>query len=266
MHILTERFIQFAMLAGILTSALCSCIGIYVILKRIVFLGIAISEVSALGVAAGLMIGFDPTASAIALAVAAAVAFWLTGERRSVSKESVVAFAYIAAAALTVILVAKNPAAESKGLDLITGNLLYVQARDLVLMGTVTAAVLGIHFAFSRSFFFVSFDRETASAIGLRAGWYDLLIYLTLGVSVAVSMKVAGILFVFGSLVVPPLAGMLFGKRMGTIISLAILFAVLSCVAGVLLSLALDWPTAPTIILVMCTLFLLLAAVRRVVK
>jgi ABC-type Mn2+/Zn2+ transport system permease subunit len=266
MHILTERFIQFAMLASVLTGVLCSFIGIYVILKRIVFLGIAISEISALGVAAGLMIGFDPTASAIALAVVAAVAFWLSGERRSVSRESIIAFAYIAAAALTVVLIAKNPAAESKGLDLITGNLLYVQAADLVVMGTVAAAVLGIHVAFSRSFLFVSFDRETAAAIGLRAGLYDLLIYLTLGISVAVSMKVAGILFVFGSLVVPPLTGMLFGRRMITIVSAAIFVAVLSCVLGVLLSLTLDWPTAPTIILVMCALFLLLAAVRKAMK
>jgi zinc transport system permease protein len=266
MHILAERFIQLALLASVLTGALCGFVGIYVILKRIVFLGIAISEVSALGVAAGLMIGLDPTASALALALGATIAFWLFGERRSVSRESIIAFAYTMAAALAVILVAKNPAAESKGLDLVTGNLLYVRARDLIIMGIVAATILGVHIALVKSFLFVSFDRETASAVGLRSGWYDLLIYLSLGVSVAVSMKISGILFVFGSLVVPPLAGMLFGRRMGAILLAATLFAVASCVGGVLLSVRLDWPTAPTIVLVMCALFLVLAATRRALK
>jgi ABC-type Mn2+/Zn2+ transport system permease subunit len=266
MELLGERFVQNAMLASVMIGALCAFIGVYVILKRIAFVGVAISEISALGVAAGLMIGFDPTASAVALAAAAAAAFWYFGGDRSVPREGIVAYSYVLAAALAVILIAENPAAEARGIDLLSGNLLFVSSRDLVLVGIVTGIVLAIHIVLARTFLFVSFDRETAAAHGLHAGFYDFLMYLTVGVSAAVSMKFAGVLFVIGSLVAPPLAAMLIARKTGGLILSSVLFAVVSCAAGVPLSIVLDWPTAPTIVLVMCAIVPAAAAARRALR
>ncbi len=266
MELLGERFVQNAMLASVIVGALCAFIGVYVILKRIAFVGVAISEISALGIAAGLMIGLDPTAAAIVLAAAAATAFWYFGENRSVPREGIVAFSYVLAAALAAILIAKNPAAEARGIDLLSGNLLYVQGRDLARVGTVAGVVLAVHVVLARTFLFVSFDRETAAATGLRAGFYDFLIYLTVGVSAAVSMKFAGVLFVIGALVAPPLAGMLVARRTGGMIASSVIFAVVSCAGGVLLSISLDWPTAPTIVLVMCAIVPAAAAARRALR
>jgi len=266
MELLGERFVQNAMLASVMIGGLCAFIGVYVILKRIAFVGVAISEISALGVAAGLMLGLDPTVSAIVLAAAAATAFWYFGDNRAVPREGIVAFSYVVAAALAVILIAKNPAAEARGIDLLSGNLLYVETGDLALVGIVAGVVLAVHILLAKTFLFVSFDRETASATGIKAEFYDFLIYLTVGVSAAVSMKFAGVLFVIGSLAAPPLAGMLLARRTGGLIVSSVLVAVASCAGGVPLSIALDWPTAPTIVLVMCAVVPAAAAARRVLR
>jgi ABC-type Mn2+/Zn2+ transport system permease subunit len=266
MELLGERFVQHAMLASMVIGGLCAFIGVYVILKRIAFVGVAISEISALGVAAGLMLGLDPTAAAIGLAAIAATAFWYFGENRPVPREGIVAFSYVVAAALAVILIAKNPAAEARGIDLLSGNLLYVEARDLALVGIVAGVVLVVHVLLAKTFLFVSFDRETAAATGIHAGFYDFLIYLTVGVSAAVSMKFAGVLFVIGSLAVPPLAGMLVARRIGGLTAWSVLIAVSSCASGVPLSIALDWPTAPTIVLVMCAVVPAAAVARRALR
>jgi ABC-type Mn2+/Zn2+ transport system permease subunit len=265
-EILNERFIRYALAAAILSGSLCSFVGVYVVLKRIAFVGIAVAETAALGVAAGLMLGWNPTATSLALALVAACAFWLFGARRTLSRESILAFTYVFASALAVVLIAKNPAAESRGLDLVSGNLLYVRPADIIAIAATAAVIVPMHLVFRKSLAFVSFDQETAAAVGLRARTYDLFVYLSLGLSIAVSMKVAGVLFVFGSLIVPPLTGLLLCRRLNTSFVVAVGMSVATVAAGTVCSVFLDWPTAPTIIVVMCAVFVAAAAVRTIVR
>jgi len=263
--ILGEQFIQYSLAAAILVGCLCSILGVYVILRRIVFLGITISEVSALGVALGLFLGFDPSLSSILVTTVAILIFWIPMNDGSISKESIIGFAYVIAAASSVILVAKNPLAEAKGLDLISGNLLYVQRGDILVLAATLLVVLLLQVLFYRTFLFVSFDPETASTMGIKASFYDLLIYLTLGLGVAISMKVAGVLFVFGFLIIPPLAGFLFSRRIVWVFVLGALFSIIVSFAGVLISVRFDWPTSPTILVAAGAVFLFLVFLRRLV-
>ncbi len=259
MEILSEEFVRYAMAAGAVIGGLCAFLGVYVILKRIVFLGIALAEVSALGVAAGLALGINPMGSAIFLTVLAVTLFWMPYRGRSVSRESIIGFSYVLAAALAVILIAKNPMAESRGLDLVSGNLLYVEDHDLVIVGVLAACIAILHAVLYRNFLLVSFDAETAQASGMHASLYDFLIYLSIGATVGVTMKVAGVLFVFGSLVVPPLAGLILFRRMRSIFIASVLVGILSAFAGIVISTTLDWPTSPSILLTSCCLVILIA-------
>ncbi len=264
--VLGEQFIQYALAASVLVGCLCSILGVYVILKRIVFLGITISEVSALGVALGLFLGLNPSLSSIVITTVAVLIFWIPMNGGSVSKESIIGFAYVIAAALSVILVAKNPMAESRGLDLISGNLLYVQRGDILVLAATVLVVVALQLLFYNKFIFVSFDPETASTMGIRASFYDLLIYLSLGLGVAISMKVAGVLFVFGFLVIPALAGFLLSNRIIRVFLIGALFSVVSSFTGVLVSVRFDWPTSPTILVTAGTVFILLLLVKAAVS
>lgn len=260
MDILTEEFILYALAASVMIGSLCAFLGIFVVLKRIVFLGVTLAEVSALGVAAGLIVGIDPVVSSLTLTVGAVFLFWLPHRNRSISREGLIGFTYVFAAALAVILIAKNPMAESKGLDLISGNLLYVEPSDLAVTAVLVLAVAALYILMYRNFLYVSFDAETANASGLNAPLFDFLIYLSIGVAVGVTMKVAGILFVFGNLVVPPLAGLLLFRRMPHIIAASIVFSIVSSAAGIVISILLDWPTSPSILVTSCCMMVILVA------
>jgi ABC-type Mn2+/Zn2+ transport system permease subunit len=262
MEILTEKFILYALAAGVMIGSLCAFLGVFVMLKRIVFLGITLAEVSALGVAAGLIIGIDPMLSALVLTVGAVFLFWLPYRSTSISREGLIGFTYVSAAALAVILIAKNPMAESKGLDLVSGNLLYVGPADLAVAGILTLAVAVLYALMYRNFLFVSFDPETARASGINAGLYDFLIYLSIGVTAGVTMKMAGVLFVFGSLVIPPLAGLLLFRRMPHIIAASVVFSIVCSIAGIVISVLFDWPTAPSILVTDCALLIVIAALK----
>jgi ABC-type Mn2+/Zn2+ transport system permease subunit len=266
MELFNQRFVHYALVAGLMAGGLCAYLGVYMILRRIVLLGIALSEVSALGVAAGLMIGVDPSAASLVVTTAAIIFYWFLFRSRTITQESVIGCTYVLAAALAVILVAKNPFVESRGLDLVSGNLLYAGPADIAMLGAVGAVVVATHFALRRNLLFTSFDGETARAFGINADAYDFVIYLTIGAVIATAMKVTGMLFAFGSLVVPPLTGLVVLRRMRFIPLLAVAVSCLSTVSGIIVSIVYDLPTAPAAMAVACVILAIAALASALVR
>ena len=255
MSVLNETFIQFALTAGVLIAALSAYLGIFVILKRIVFVSIALAQIAAAGLALGFLLGINADLLSFFLTISVALFFGSPGARGKVSKESLIGYAYAFAAGLTVIFLAKNPALEAGGIDLVSGNLLFVNKSDLLILA-VSVAVIGLlHFLFYKEFIFVSFDREMALTLGMKANLYDLLIYLSLGFSIALFIRIAGVVFVFAALVVPALTGLSIADRMKNILLVSIATAILSVFCGIYCSYTFDLPTGPSIVSVMGIIF-----------
>lgn len=266
MEAFREPFMRYALVAGFLCGGLCAFLGVYVILKRVAFMAIALSQLAALGVALGLMLGIHADAFALLLTLAGVILLWVPLREQSISKESIIGLTYCVAAALSIILIALNPRAEASGLDLISGNLLYATAQDLLVLAILCVVVLGIHLALFRGFLFVSFDKDMAHASGMRADFYDFMLYASVGLAIALAMKVSGILFVFASLVVPPMAGLMLFRKMKTIFAVSCAVAVLMVPVGLALSYRLDVPSGPAIVCCYCAVFLLVALFSRLVR
>lgn len=263
MELLSEVFLRYALVSAVLAGGLCAFLGVYVMLKRIVFLGIALAETAALGVAIGLLIGLHPVISSFVLTVLVTLLFWIPVRSSSVSRESLIGYVYCLAGALSVILIAKNPMAESRGFDIVSGNLLYAGLSDLIIIASVSVFLIVLNMGFLRKFLFVSFDRETARAVGMPATFYDSLLYVSLGIAISVSMRTCGVLFVFGSLVIPPMAGLLFCRRVWKVFLVSVLVAVISAPVGLVASYYMDLPTAPAIICVEAGILILMFLLRR---
>lgn len=261
-EIFKEPFMQTALVGGLIISSLCAYLGVFVVLKRIVFVGIALSEVAALGVAVGLFIGINPVLSAFILTILAVFLLGFPISDKIVSRECMIGFTYASCAALAVILVAKNPLAEAHGLNLISGNLLYMTWVDIQLLCYVSVAVAVIHLIFFKEFIFISFDRETALTTGIKANLRDFLLYLTIGVVISVSMKVCGVIFVFASLIIPAMAGLLIAKEIRKIFVSSVLIAAFCVLGGLYMSYKLDLPTAPSIVGLYGLFFCVLAGIR----
>jgi ABC-type Mn2+/Zn2+ transport system permease subunit len=258
---LREPFLRYALAAGMLAGGVCALLGAYVILRRIVFLGVALSEAAALGVALGLFVGWNPEATASGLTLVTALLFSLSGRYRVLSMESVIGWAYVVAAGVAIILIAKNPVAEAHGLDVVSGSLLYASGGDIWQLGILAGAVSLIFITLHRVFIFVSFDKETARSMGLRTSLYEFGFYACLGLCISLAMKTAGILFVFASLLIPGMISLTLFRRMWLILLGAVLVAVASVPAGIGLSYRLDLPTGPAVVCVYAVLFLLTSAV-----
>ena len=265
MDIFAQTFMQLALAAGVISAGICAYLGVYVILKRIVFVGIALAELGALGVALGFYFHWPLLLCATIMTFLGVLLFWVPLHLGSLTRESLIGFAYCLAAGLSLIILAKNPAVEAHGVDLISGNLLYAQSGDLVILLLLLVVLGGMHFALFREFLFVSFDRETAQSLRLPAGFYDLLLYMSLGLAISLIIKIVGILFVFASLVIPPMVGLTLCRTTKRIFIASVLTAVLSIPAGLYISFQWDLPSGPAVVAVY-GIFLLVVFIIRFLK
>jgi ABC-type Mn2+/Zn2+ transport system permease subunit len=262
MDFLKEAFLLNALLAAMISGALCAFLGVYVHLKRIIFIGIALSEVAALGVAAGLYVGIWPEASASVLTVLVALLFWWPGRDGFLSREALLGFVYCVASAGAILLLAANPMAEAHGVDLVSGNLLYTMGDDILLLSLLAAGTITLHLVLFPRFLFVSFDPETARTLGVGERTVEFLMYLTLGLCIAVSMKTTGILFVFSSMVIPPMVGLVLCRRVWAVFVVAVVTALAGGFLGLWASFDWDLPTGPAIVCAEGVLFMLAVFVR----
>jgi len=252
------RLNQAGLLAGCLIAAVCSTIGVYVVLKRIVFVGVSLAQISGAGVALAFLLApalpiarDHPIAISLAVTLAGVLVYAQHGASARVPRESGIGIGYLVASALTLIFIVRSP----KGLDeikeLLDGNIVALHGQDLISVAWLTGAVLAVHAAFHRQFLFTSFDPEMAATHGFRVRGWELLLHLTLGVTIAASIQYAGLLAVFAYLVMPAVTGLCVARRMKPVMLVSMATAVLSTVVGFALALKWDLPTSPPMIAVM---------------
>ena len=218
-----------ALVGSVLVGVVCPLVGAYFVLRRMIFLGVALPQLSAAGIAfsfVGYRLAVGPhehgNVSERELAMLGSFAFTLTGllvltafERRGrETVEARIGVTYAIAAALTILFLAVDPHGDAEMVNLLKGDILATTRTSLTLLASVLGAVVVVLFACRKEFLLVSFDRDLAVVFGKWAGLWDGLLYLTIGVTISLGVMTAGPLVTFGFLVVPPLTARLLTRRM----------------------------------------------------
>jgi len=266
-EIFSERFIQVGLAASVILGGICAYLGVFLILKRIVFVGAALSQMSAVGVVVGHMIGhkigLNFEALAFLFSILGVLLFWLPVSGGSITRESLIGYSYIFASALAILIIAKDPLAEVENLDLFSGNILFVSDFDLLLISIISGLIFIVHMIFRKEFIFVSFDHTTAQTLKIPARFYDFLIYFTLGIAISVGIRSAGMLFIFSSLVIPAMTGLSLFQRLKWIFLASVLSIWLSSIIGIVVSYWFDFPTGPAISVTNALILLICLFVKR---
>jgi zinc transport system permease protein len=262
MGFLDQAFFQHALVAGTLVGATCSIVGVYALLKRVVFLGLALAQLASAGVALALLLGWSPLVTALVTSVGGVVAFSQLRWRLRVPMEAALGAAYVVAAALGTVLVALNPVGEARALSVLFGNILSVPRGELTALAVVTVGVLLTHALFRKELVFVAFDRETAAAHGVNARGWDLVLHLTLAVAVAFAIRSAGVLVTFALLVIPALGARAMVEGLGPTFLVAASLGTVSVPLGLVAAFALDLPAGAAVSLTVGALGVAAVAAR----
>ena len=261
-----------ALYGALLIGLACSVLGVYVVLRRIVFVGAALAQLSSAGIALALFLGgmgiggeltHHPVVVALLVTLTGALFFGLGGAGRSrVPPDATIGVTYAVAAAAGILLIAKASSGEAHDIFL-SGNILGITRADTYVLLAVSIPVLLVHLAFYKEFLFVSFDPETARTLGYHVTRWNLLLYGTLGLVIAFAMQFAGVMLVFNFLVLPAVTGLQLARSMAGIFTVAVLAGVLASVLGFVLSVPFDLPSGPAIIAMSGVLAMAAWGVRR---
>jgi ABC-type Mn2+/Zn2+ transport system permease subunit len=238
-------FMQLALIASIATGVSLGVIGVYLVIRRVVFLGLVVANAATLGAAVGQAAGWTPEVISLALALGAAAALGEVRTSTRVSAESLMGWAYAAASSATVLVLSWVAGGSTDTLHLLFGNVLAVEAGDVVELTAIAAIIGVVQLLFARRFLLVTFDPEAATLAGVRTRLWSLALNLCIGVAAAASVHAIGALLTFGLLTLPAMAALLMtaSVRAAFVVSAA-LGAVVPCVA-LALSFYLDLPAGP---------------------
>jgi ABC-type Mn2+/Zn2+ transport system permease subunit/Mn-dependent DtxR family transcriptional regulator len=248
---LSQGFFLKALLGGIITAVVCSVIGCLVILKRMSFLGDALSHAMIAGVSGGYLfmkIAFGVEAYAPAMlagsVIAAVITIGLIGFVSNISRvkeDTAIGIVYTGVFAAGVVLVSIfHDLIHIDIVHFIMGDVLGIADSDLWVSAFVAAVVLSVIILFFRYFQITAFDPVMAASMGIPVVLLDYA--LTTGVSLVVvsAVTMVGVILVVGLLITPAATAYLLSDRLDRMMMLAALFGVTSVVGGLYLSVWLD--------------------------
>ncbi len=243
--------------ASVIAGALLGFLGVYVVLRRTVFVSAALTQLSTLGLVATLLVEervHIETEHAIEqLAVAmvfSAVGALLLGafRARRLPAEASVGAAWVVASALVVLGSSRLVHAAHDLGGMVFGNAVAVAASELAMLAVVAALCTAVHTAFAKELAFTSFDPETARALGMRVPLWDAVLFLTIGVAIPPAARALGALPVFAFLTLPAAGALLLRVGFRPAFALAAAFGVLAASGGYVLSWLWELPTGATMV------------------
>ncbi len=260
---------QRALLGGSLTAIVCGVVGCYVILRRMAFLGDALSHAMLAGVTAGYLViqciagtQFPALAMLIGSMIAALVTVLMIGlvaKSSRIHQDTAIGVMYTGVFALGALLASYfNDLIHIDLYHFVVGSILTVSDSHLWLMGGVAAVVLSVIILFFRPLQITSFDPVMAASLGISVLMYEYLLTACTALVVVAGVPLVGVILVVGMLVTPAATAYLLSDRLSRMQWLAALFGVTSVVGGFYLS---TWvgriATGPTIVFFSTVQFLI---------
>lgn len=246
-----------------MAPAICMCVilvgvfgyvGIHVVMREVIFIDIALAQVAALGATFAVFFGFEISSvwGTIISLVSTLLAAWLLSYARSFSKkvpqEAFIGILYATCSAAVILAGDRLPHGAEYVHDLMVGHLLWTNWGEVALY-LVIYSIFGVVYYFIHSkLMAISLLKRNGEGQVHNIALWDFIFYALLGVLVTFAVKVAGVLLVFGFLIVPAVIGSLLGTSFRVRLIIGWVSGILVSLIGSYLSYQLDFPTGATVV------------------
>jgi len=264
LHVMTLPF-----LACLILVASHAYLGFHVIERQVIFVDLALAQIAVLGASVAMIAGHDlnsPQAywTSLAFTMGGAAIFSLTRlKEERVPQEAIIGIVYVVSAALLILLLSRSGEGDEHIKQALVGNILLVGKPELVRITLVYTVIGLIHLFYRQPFFMISRDPKAAFARGLNVRGWDFLFYLTFGVIVTNSVRIAGVLLVFSYLVVPSVCAMLLVNGLKSRLAIGWAVGICASVLGMAFSYYLDFPTGASVVCILGLLLMITAIIKR---
>lgn len=257
LEMLEMEFMQRAWLAGLIMATICPLIGSFLVLRRQSLIGDGLGHIAFAGVSGGALWGYSPVISAAAATIIGALAIERVRVRLSESADMVLAIFFYSGMGLAAIFTGLNKEGGFNLGSVLFGSLMTVSSNDLLIVAALALCTVIFVVLFYRNLQFLTFDEKAAKVAGLPVERLNLLLALLTALTVALSMRIVGLLLVSAMLVIPVACALQTARSFGGTIMQSMTYGVLTVLIGLPLSYYANLAPGGTIILTGTALFLL---------
>jgi ABC-type Mn2+/Zn2+ transport system permease subunit len=243
---------------GVLVGGICPLVGVYLMIRRLVFLGVALPQISSCGIAFAFALHtwhivphLEEGENALAFGGSACFTFgsllvlaWLA--RRNDFAEGRIGAAYVLAGAWSILLLLKNPFGQHGLTQRLQGEIIAIADADLLLTTIALGLVAMVLIVFHKELLLVSFDAEMAVTLGKRLHLWNGVLFLVIGIAVSAAVLAVGPLITFGFLILPPLIARHFVRTMAQFSVVSSVIGAIAGFSGFLIAYRWDLPVGPT--------------------
>ncbi len=262
MSILSYPFMQYALVAAVITGLSAPAIGTFVVQRRLALLGDGLGHVALTGVALGLLTGIAPLATAVVVAIGGAILIEVLRSVGRTSGDLALAMLFYGGIAGGVLLT--NLAGESAAVlnQFLFGSIITMTRTDLAIVVVLGLVVVATSIALRPQLFALCQDEQQARVMGIPVRLYGALIAVLAAVTITVAMRTVGLLLVSALMVVPVAAAQQLTTSFRSTHLAAMAIGLFSAVAGLLGSYQIDTQPGPTIVMIALAVFVVAAVVR----
>ena len=264
MEIFLMDFMQRAWLAGLIMAVICPLIGSFLVLRHQSMIGDGLGHIAFAGVAGGALLGTQPVLSAAAVTVIGAVLIEKVRTRMHDYADMILALFFYAGMGFAVIFTSLNHSGSFNLSSFLFGSLMTISQADLYIVAALGIFIIIFILALYRPLQYLAYDEVSAKVAGLPADTLNLWLSVLTALTVALSMRVVGILLA-SAMMVPVACALQWSRSFSGTMLRGVGFALFSVTLGMFLSYELNLAPGGTIVLVGagCFLFSMLYTINK---
>jgi len=256
-------FMQRAFVAGLFIAVLASISGNFVVLRRYSLMSETLAHSALVGVAVGLVAGYNPLWVAVIVAVSSA---WLTEYLRStfsLYSDAILAIILSGSLAMAIIIVSLGGAFNNSLFSYLFGSILSVTNEDVITIVIVGSISLLFLLLFSKELYFIAYDEEVAQTSGIKVKFLNFLLVSVVAIIIALSIRVVGSLLIGALMVIPTVAALQYRVGFRNTMLISLFFALFSVIFGMTLSYHYSLPSGATIVLSVIVIFIISLVINK---
>ncbi|MCL2691481.1 MAG: metal ABC transporter permease [Candidatus Bathyarchaeota archaeon] len=249
------QFFQNAIIGGIIVAIICGLVGLFLILKKEAMIGDGLSHTAFGGIAIGLLMGINPTITALGTSILAVFIISYMRRKKIATSDSAVAIMLAIGFSTGLIIISLTGGFNTELFNYLFGSILTITLSDLIIVSALSTFVILFIGFFRHELLSMIFDEEDSKLRGIPTNHLTIIFDLITAITIVLSIKVIGTILVIALLVIPGLCALKLNLSFKKTLLTTILFSTISTTTGILVSAIFNIVTAGIIVLVLVTFF-----------
>lgn len=255
LEIFSYGFMQRALLTGAVLSIFSGIISVFIVLRRVSFLGSGISHAAFGGVSIGFLLGINPLLTALVYSIIVAFGIEQISSKGRLAEDTAIGIFFSSSMALGIVLIGLSASYNVDLFGYLFGSILAITNEDALIAVCTTLFLMGVIFVIMKELYFITFNEELAFVGGIKVRLIKSIFLLSMAIAIVMGIKLVGIILISALLVIPGAAAQMLTKRFYRMVFISCLISLFSTISGIIISYRLNLAPGGTIVILLSTVF-----------